>query len=41
MNVRAVGTGRAPTWLGATFSRTLFLFYAALAAAVGLAMAIG
>ena len=41
MNVRAAGTGRAPTWLGATFSRTLLSFYAALAAAVGLAMAIG
>ena len=40
MNVRAVGTGRAPTWLGATFSRTLLSFYAALAVAVGMALAI-
>ena len=41
MDVRAVGTGRAPTWLGATFSRTLLSFYVALAAAVCLTMAIG
>ena len=41
MDVRAVRTGRAPTWLRATFSRTLLSFYAALAAAVCLAMAIG
>ena len=37
MDVRAVGTGRARTWPGAMFSRTLLLFYGALAtAAVGI-----
>ena len=41
MDVSAVEAGRAPTWLGAIFSLTLFPFYAALAAAVVLATAIG
>ena len=41
MDVSSFKTGRARTWPGAMFSRTLFFFYAALAVAVGLALAIG
>ena len=37
MDVRTVGTSRARSWPGAMFSRTLLLFYGALAtAAVGI-----
>ena len=41
MDVSAFKTSRVRSWPGAMFSRTLLSFYAALAAAVGLAMAIG
>ncbi len=40
MNVSAFRNGRAQTWLGATFSRTLLFFYGALALAVGLTIAV-
>ena len=35
MDTGTFGTGRARTWLGATFSITLVFFYGALAVAVG------
>ena len=40
MNVSPFKTGQPRTWPSATFSRTLLVFYSALAAAVGLALAI-
>ena len=41
MDIRRFKTGYNRTWLGATLSRTLFLFYSALAAAVGLILVFG
>ena len=41
MNVSSFKTSRARSWPGAMFSRTLFFFYATLAVAVCLTMAIG
>ena len=40
MNVSPFKTGRPRTWPSATFSRTLLVFYGALAVAVGLALVI-
>ena len=40
MNVSPFKTGRPRTWPSATFSRTLLVFYGALAVAVGLAIVI-
>ena len=40
MNVSAFKTSLVQDWLGATFSRTVFIFYGALAATVGLAIVI-
>ena len=39
MNVSSFRTGRPRTWPSATFSRTLSVFYGALAAAIGLTIA--
>ena len=41
MNVRSFTNGPSRTWLGATFSRTLLFFYAALAVTIGLATITG
>ena len=40
MNASPFKTGRSRTWPSATFSRTLFVFYGALALAIVLAIAI-
>ena len=40
MNVSPFKTGQPRTWSSATFSRTLLVFYGALAVAVGLAIVI-
>ena len=40
LNVSPFGTGRPRTWPGAIFSRTLFVFYGALALAICLALVI-
>ena len=40
MNVSPFKTGRLRTWPSATLSRTLFVFYGALAVAVGFAISI-
>ena len=40
MNVSPFRTGRPRTWPSATFSRTLFVFYGALAAVVGFAITV-
>ena len=40
MNVSPLKTGRPRTWPSATFSRTLLVFYGALAVAIGVAISI-